>query len=321
MDINYLLLLQNFREATGNVFTPLFYAISEFVISFWPLAFFALVYWAYDKKTGFWFLLNMAGAYFLNGILKLTACIYRPWIRDSRIVPAGNSLFSATGYSFPSGHSTLAGAFYGSIGVNQWKKRRWISIIAFFFAALTLFSRNYLGVHTPQDVLVGFFSTLLLVFLNIYIAKKMFDEGVAANGDGKSNKMRDIYIFIAGILICAAAVIYINVKSYPLDYKDGVLIVDPEKMKPDTYAGIGFLFGFVIGWFIEKKCIRFEIKQQSKKQLTVAITALAVLYFFYSFNFFLTFLPRSLWKFLVAFLYMIYIQVLVPLVIKKVVKE
>ena len=158
MDIDYLLLLQNFREATGNIFTPFFYAVSEFAISFWPIAFFALVYWAYDKKTGFWFLLNIAGANFLNGILKLTACVYRPWIRDSRIVPAGNSLFSATGYSFPSGHSTCAGAFYGSIGVNQWKKRKWVSVTAFVFAALTLFSRNYLGVHTPQDVIVGFFN-------------------------------------------------------------------------------------------------------------------------------------------------------------------
>lgn len=316
MDINYLLLLQNFREGTNNVLTPLFYAISEFVISFWPIALFALVYWAYDKKTGFYFLLNYCGACFLNGILKLTACIYRPWIRDSRIVPAGNSLFSATGYSFPSGHSTLAGAFYGSIGVNQWKKRRWITIISFVFAALTLFSRNYLGVHTPQDVLVGFFSTLLLVFVNIYVAEKMFEDEEKSNG----KKLRDLYFFIAGILLCVIAVIYINVKSYPLDYKDGLLIVAPEKMKPDTYAGIGGLLGFTVSWFIEKKFIRFEIKEQSKKQLTVAILALAVLYFLYSFNFFLGFLPRSLWKFLSSFLSMVYIQVLVPLVMKKVIK-
>lgn len=321
MDIDYLLLLQNFREATGNIFTPFFYAVSEFAISFWPLAFFALVYWAYDKKTGFWFLLNIAGANFLNGILKLTACVYRPWIRDSRIVPAGNSLFSATGYSFPSGHSTCAGAFYGSIGVNQWKKRKWVSVTAFVLAALTLFSRNYLGVHTPQDVLVGFFSTMILVFLNIYVADKMFEDTGASKAEGGAKKTGDIYFLVGGILLCVVAAVYINVKPYPLDYKDGVLVVDPVKMKPDTYSGIGCLLGFVVSWFIEKKCIHFEVKKQSKKQLSVAIAALAFFYFLYSFGFFLGFLPRSAWKFLASFLSMVYIQVLVPLVMKKIVTD
>lgn len=81
--------------------------ISYLAISFWPFAIFCIVYWAVNKKTGTWILLNFAGANLLNGFLKLTACVYRPWIKDARIIPAGDAITTATGYSFPSGHSKI----------------------------------------------------------------------------------------------------------------------------------------------------------------------------------------------------------------------
>lgn len=92
---------------------------------------------------------GMSLAYLVNGFLKLTCCVYRPWIRDARVVPYGDSKVAATGYSFPSGHSTAATARYGSIGV--WFRKRNKAIMEVMFASIfiTMFSRNYLGVHTP----------------------------------------------------------------------------------------------------------------------------------------------------------------------------
>ena len=49
-------------------------------------------------------LLSMAIARILNSFTKLTACVYRPWVADSKIKPFKGALADATGYSLPSGH-------------------------------------------------------------------------------------------------------------------------------------------------------------------------------------------------------------------------
>lgn len=41
-------------------------------------------------------LADLSLAYLLNGFLKLTCCVYRPWIRDARIEPFGDSKVAAT---------------------------------------------------------------------------------------------------------------------------------------------------------------------------------------------------------------------------------
>ena len=118
----------------------------------------------------------------ITPLVKLTACVYRPWIRDSRIVPAGRAIVTATGYSFPSGHTTTAAPLAGGMVVNTWKEPRLrvASVLFAAFIALTMFSRNYLGVHTPQDVCVGlgvsvlslFFTAKLFRYLDVHPEKE-----------------------------------------------------------------------------------------------------------------------------------------------------
>ncbi|MBR1633459.1 MAG: hypothetical protein IJ682_00185 [Lachnospiraceae bacterium] len=60
-------------------------------------------------------------------------------------------------------------------------------------------------------------------------------------------------LLLAGLLVCCAAVFYITVKSYPMDYDaEGNLLVDPQKMMDDGYGDIGKMIGFVIARFVEK---------------------------------------------------------------------
>lgn len=306
MDIDYLLLLQHFREVTGEALTPVMMMLSNFIVSFWPMAAFCLIYWGYDKKAGEWLLANYTFGTFLNGVLKLTACIYRPWVKDARIVPAGNAKDSATGYSFPSGHASFAAFFYGSIALDQWKKRRALSIISLSLAALTLFSRNYLGVHTPQDVIAGFCTTVMIIFFTRFLLKH------------ESGRF-DLFFPIALIMLTIAALVYITVKSYPLDYADGKLLVDPDAMKLDTYMGCGTMAGFAIGYFIEHRFIRFTVKKDNKRQLTVALFLLAVLYFFYTAKFHAGGNTRGspFSMFMCSLLSMIYVMVIAPAVLKK----
>lgn len=312
MDINYLLMLQDFREKTGDVLTPLMEQVSYLAISFWPFAVFCFIYWVMSKKTGTWLLLNFAGANLVNGFLKLTACIYRPWIKDARVIPAGDAITTATGYSFPSGHSTNAAAYYGSGAVCAWKKdKKWrvVSVLLILLMLLAMFSRNYLGVHTPQDVLVGFAATFVVIFLNIRLFRWM-------EADVKN---RDITFVLIGLAVIAALIIYITVKPYPMDYVDGVLLVDPEKMKPDTFEAIGDGIGFLAGWLIERRFIRFENLKNRKKAIVIAVIALIPMYFWnnYFIGAAMQVIGKSAAKFLMRLVEYLYVFILIPLVMKK----
>lgn len=166
MDIEYLLYLQQFRETVGSILTPLMNAVTKLSAGFLPIAMMCMIYWVFDRKTGRKILAGLGGGLFINGFLKLTFCVYRPWIRDTRILPYGDSKTAATGYSFPSGHTTRATAMFGGSGL--WfmeKKHSVVAGLLFVLVFLTMFSRNYLGVHTPQDVLVGFISTAVMMYL------------------------------------------------------------------------------------------------------------------------------------------------------------
>ncbi len=252
MDIQYLLWLQEIRNATGGVFDELFNALSKVAVDLMPfLPFF--IFWCVDRKWGYRFILTLGIGDLLNGIIKLTACAYRPWIRSDLIEPAGDSKVAATGYSFPSGHTTEATAVYGTVIAWQHKKRKWLAVLCGVLLALTCFSRNFLGVHTPQDVIVGFSVTLIIIFAVGYGQKKI---------DGDDRKL-DI-LSIIGVLAVTATLIYILVKPYPMDYVDGVLLVDPNKMMNDTFKACGAFVGFLAGSYVERHYIHYEIPSGAK---------------------------------------------------------
>lgn len=309
MDLRYLLWLQDWRNATGNVLTPLMEFISDFAIGFWPVALMCFVYWAVCHRAGSFLLFSYACAILLNGVLKLTACVYRPWIRDAVIIPAGDAIRTATGYSFPSGHSTIATAIYGGSALCLWRAFKWRLIPLGLFGAvlLTMFSRNYLGVHTPQDVLAGFCVTLILLFINF----KMLEW---ANAKVQN---RDIKFVLTGLVILVVIVFYINLKPYPMDYVDGRLLVDPVRMMPDTYQAVGSMIGFLIGFLADKRFIKYEV-QRTPKEYIIAAIALVPLYFWYiGFAGAIQDAIGRSWALFVRDLVMyIYILIMVPVIIK-----
>lgn len=248
MDLSYLLWLQQLREGMGGVLDSFFEAVSYFVISPYVYILLALLYWCVCKRAGLFALMSLSVSNAANNAVKLTACIYRPWIRDARIVPVGDSITTATGYSFPSGHSQHAAAEFGGIAVWQ-KKRKWAVALCAAAIALVMFSRNYLGVHTPQDVLVGCTVGLLTVFLSGRLLRWM---------EGGEN--RDLIALAVSLAAGVLLLLYYAFKPYPMDYTEaGALIVDSVKMQPDAYAGIGEMWGFFIGLVLERRFVRFDV--------------------------------------------------------------
>ena len=239
--------------------------------------------------------------------MKLTFCVYRPWIRDPRIIPAGDSIKTATGYSFPSGHVMNAAPTLGGLAVLSRKKYIWFSWLCGIGILLTAISRNYLGVHTPQDVVVG----AILGLFSVYVAAKVF-----AYLDKKPEK--ENFIIFAGLIICVAAFFYITRKTYPMDYADGKLIVDPKKMMSDTYKDIGILSGILIGRYVEKTFVKFSPTGLTFKGILFSVIGLVLFnYIHYAARDILrSFMGKDLGNFCSMFFLFFFVIALWPVILK-----
>ena len=120
MDIDILLLLQEFRNGVGACLMRFMSQMTFLGEMNTVLVIMAIIYWCVSKDYGRYFLMGWNGNRIVNGLLKVTACAYRPWIRDARIIPDSEAIVTATGYSFPSGHTMNAASLFG--GVKNYPK-------------------------------------------------------------------------------------------------------------------------------------------------------------------------------------------------------
>lgn len=244
--IRYLLLLQNFRESTNGVFDWFFAHVTccgEWLLAFLTIAF---VYWIVDKKCGIYLAWNYFLGILVNQFIKITACIYRPWVLDSRIHPTAKAMEMATGYSFPSGHTAIATSIWGGLAVKFWNNKI-LSYLFIFMVLLVGFSRNYLLVHTPQDVVVSLILGIILLFINLKLLNWV-DKG----------KNRDLIVFAMVIVLCGILIAYTELKHYPIDYLNGKILVDPVKMTRDSYPKVYMIVGAFLGWILDRRFINFE---------------------------------------------------------------
>ena len=246
MDIEFLLLLQNMREACGECFNKFADFIATIAVDYWVFVPVLVLFWAVDKRKGSQVALSLGLSLYINGILKAIFCVYRPWVRDPRVKPVESVLPGATGYSFPSGHSSSAGGFWGGLAF-AYKKYKGFVVFCAVMLFIVQISRNYLGVHTPQDVLVGGLLAVLSAFLI---------DRVLAAVDEKPEL--DIWVLAGAAILCLFGYFFVRFKSYPMDYVDGKLLVDPAKMTINSFKDPGSFFGFVVGWFLERRFVKFS---------------------------------------------------------------
>ena len=103
------------------------------------------------RQNALLLLIPVAISAIVANILKYTFDLPRPYT----IYPFIHKLSVGGGPSFPSGHTADAFAFATIIGLVY---RRWIIVITvLIWASLVGYSRMYLGVHFPSDVLAGAF--------------------------------------------------------------------------------------------------------------------------------------------------------------------
>ena len=131
---------------------------------FWIGVGILLAAWPKTRKTGAAVLISLAAGFLIgNLVIKNLAARQRPCWLDSAIP----LLIESPGdYSFPSGHSLAS--FEGAVSILLYHKK-W-GLAAVVLAALIAFSRLYLFVHFPTDVLAG---TLLGILIAVLVHRWM----------------------------------------------------------------------------------------------------------------------------------------------------
>lgn len=249
--IDFLLWIQNIRLHIGSGLDLFFLKATMFGEFFISTLLISIIYWCVDSRAGVYLFSLNSISLMCSQLFKMLACVYRPWIINDKIKPVEAAMKFASGYSFPSGHSSIAASCLGGVAF-LYRKKIWLCITLMIIILFVGISRLYLGVHTPQDILAGFLTGLILIFV--------IDKII--NWCEKDKKRYLYFLIIADILaICAIALILL--KHYPTDYVNGKLLVNPQRAIYKSVISYGWTLGLLNGVILLRRFFDFDAKKGS----------------------------------------------------------
>lgn len=211
-----------------------------------------LVYWCLSKASGRWLAYALLLSGYLNSLIKHIFLIPRP--ADPRI----RILRPADTPSFPSGHAQNAVSVWGLLASRIRKAAVWAPIILLML--LIAFSRIYVGVHYPQDVIGG------LILGAIFLCVFLWLMPLAERWLGRQS----LALKLALALVLPIAGLFLHGTDlrglYPA---------------PDAATTMGTILGMSVGFLFEPRCIRFRVDGPWWKRLLRFIVGLIVVLIFW----------------------------------------
>lgn len=195
-----------------------------------------IVFWCVDKKKGYLIMSVGFLGIMANQFMKLWFRIPRPWVLDPDFTILERAREAATGYSFPSGHTTVAVGAFVSVAVTARKKIT--AVLCVLLALMVGISRMYLGVHTPADVLAGALTSLILILLLQRIPWSELGMGI---------------LVIVMMLLALGLLAFVSFFPFPAD-------VDAQNLDSgikNAYTMIGCMTGVLVVYHVEKKYVNF----------------------------------------------------------------
>lgn len=201
----------------------------------------ALLFWCVSKRLAFRLGIAFLSSQFLNSFLKNLWQVARPIGQ-----PGIRSLMTqtATGYSMPSGHSQGAGTFWSYLALRV--RKRVISIWAVMVMLLIGLSRVYLGVHWPQDVVVGLTLGITFAYLFAAIDRWWVEQHVS------------FAINVAIAVVLPPALLFFD--------RSG-----------DAIKIVGFLMGLAPGYLFEERWVGFKERRPLLQQIAKLVLGLIAL--------------------------------------------
>jgi len=252
--MDFLYLLEKIRIPVVNELMLLITRLGE-ETAFLVLA--LIVFWCVDKYKGYYVLgVGLAGN-LVNQFTKLVCRVPRPWVRDPNFKPLPEAIEAAGGYSFPSGHTQTAVGTFGSIALTV--KQRAVRIVCVVLAVLVGFSRMYVGVHTPADVLVGALTAVALILI---LRPLMLGKG----------KRLIPYVFGVMLLCSIAFVLYVELLPNPelLDAHNY------ESAVKNAYTFLGCFAGILVVYLVDETSLHFSTKAVWWAQVLKVVLGLLV---------------------------------------------
>ena len=221
--------------------------ISMFGEMYIVLAFLIIFYFAYNKEIAKKIIFVIFTSGLINNSLKGIVKYPRPFVYEPSL--KANNTATATGFSFPSGHSQNGATLYSSIALNGQlhkhcklsKKAIWI--ICIILIGIIGFSRMYFAVHYPKDVIVGIILGIGSTFIFSYIYDKV-------NTCFKNELC--LYIIIALVFLPFITIFYHSTFS-------------EIKIFRDFYLAYALLLGYIPALIIDHKYVNFNCNTSFKK--------------------------------------------------------
>lgn len=228
-EISILQFLESIRSDVLSGFVQMITVTGE---SVFLLVIIAAVYWCINKKIGLKIGFVMLFSAVFNGVFKNMVKAARPF--ELEVVEPLRK-HTATGYSFPSGHTQGATTFW--IALMVYIKERWVYYLGTGIIFLVAFSRLYLGVHWPVDVIAALFMGAVFMVIGDFVFQKIESLGV-----------------LHLLLICALI--------------GSTLLF---KFDSDYTKSVGTLVGIIIGMILERRYISFSTKGSLEVQISKLI--------------------------------------------------
>ncbi len=226
-------ILRSLREISNPFFDFLTEVITFLGEQYVVILILVLLYFTYDKKLGKKMAYIIFTSTCVNGAIKGLVARPRPFVVDPTLDSVRKQ--TATGYSFPSGHTQNASTtFIGFAYNNSWKKKL-VWILAITLSILIGFSRLILAVHYPTDVLCG----LLLGILCAIGLSILFNKFATNN---KNEHLLYILTFALFIPFC--------IIFYKPTY-------DEIHIYKGFYTIMAMFLGFILGSLLESKYVNF----------------------------------------------------------------
>ncbi len=219
-----------------------------------------VVFWCIDKFEGYYILSVGFLGTVINQFLKITFRIPRPWVIDKNFSIVESARAEAGGYSFPSGHTQSSVGTFGALA--YWNKSSVVRIISIILCILVPFSRMYLGVHTPKDVIVSVAIALILI-----VALKPIIE------KGRTNKKVMWWFLGTTTILTFIGTLYVLFYNFPAD-------VDAANLQ-SAQKNFCKLFGCIVGmlfvYFIDSRYINFKTEATLLGQIVKLLVGLAII--------------------------------------------
>ncbi len=248
--ISFLVWLQSFQT---DGMTSVMRVFSFLGTEYFFMLLLPFLYWTISKRWGAMVAFSLIFSSYVVGFVKWTFNIPRP------PSPPVQILWTETSPSFISGHAATAMAVWGTLA--SLVRRFLVWMLAAFLVFFIGFSRLYLGVHYPADVIGGWLAGLIVAWAVLFFVPRL---------ESSVRGWSAIRLLSASLALSLLLILI-----HPGWQKEKIWPA------PNAVQLGGLLFGMLAGLVWDMKTLHFQVQGSWRKRLLRLLLGLVVMAVFY----------------------------------------